>query len=246
MLCFVAYLSRLGYAASTILGYISGVKYTVKIAGFNFDDSFILAKVLKGCKKGNSSPDVRIPITIQVLKSMCSNLWAVTNNSYEAVLFRAMFSVAFFGLCRVGEIASTDGLADHTILFHNVFSMPWGYSIALLSSKNNQCGPPQYISLRPNAIVCPVVALKAYLKARPPFKGKLFIHFDGSPVSDDNFRGVLHRTLEFLGVPSHNIKSHSFRIGGATYLHSLGYSDQFVREAGRWGENSTCYKRYIR
>ncbi len=202
--------------------------------------------MLKGCKSQGSSADLRVPITIQLLQKLCNCTWAVTANKYEALLFKAMFAVAFFGLCRVSEIAITQDSPRHTVLLHNVCPTQSGFVITLLSAKNNQNGPPQYINLYPNQVVCPVLALQEYLNVRKSDSQQLFVHFGGQPVTDSNFRGVLQKCLQFLRVPSFNVKSHSFRIGGATYLHMLGYSDEVVRSAGRWGKNSTCYKKYIR
>ncbi len=246
VLLFVAYLSKLGHPSSTIYSYVSGIKYRTRLAGLQIHQSFILSKVLKGCKKDFSTTDVRIPISIDLLTQLCQCLWAVTNSQYEATMFAAMFTLAFFGLCRVGEITYTGKSADHTICSQNVFKTHAGYVLALMSSKNNQSGPPQYINLAPNSIICPVSALGSYLSIRPYIAGKLFVHSDGSMVTDSNFRGVLSKALQFLQIPCQNVKSHSFRIGGATYMYSLGFSDDQIRKAGRWSLNSVCFKCYIR
>ncbi len=246
IILFVSYLSMREYAPSTIFSYVSGVKYVTKMAGFQFHDSFVLSKILKGCKKGGSTADLRVPITIDLLEKMCDSLISVCSNTFEATLFRAMFLTAFFGLCRVSELTVTGDRCDHTVRASSVHSTQVGYVIFLLSSKNNQGGPPQAINISPHARLCPVAALRAYLSIRPDGQEKLFAHMDGSWVTDYQFRAVMQKSLKFIQVPDRNIKSHSFRIGGATYLHGLGCSDQQIRQAGRWKEGSSCFKGYIR
>ena len=44
---------------------------------------------------------------MQLLSDMISGLDKVCKNKYEAALFSAVFSVAFFGLLRVGEITTS-------------------------------------------------------------------------------------------------------------------------------------------
>jgi hypothetical protein len=47
----------------------------------------------------------RKPITFEILEKIINVLLHVCNSYYEATLFAACFSVAFFGFLRVGEFA---------------------------------------------------------------------------------------------------------------------------------------------
>jgi hypothetical protein len=44
-----------------------------------------------------------------------------------------------------------------------------------------------------------------------------------------------------LSIP---YKGHSFRIGAATHATTLGFSEPYIRQLGRW--NSNAVQRYIR
>ncbi|CAG2205563.1 unnamed protein product [Mytilus edulis] len=94
----------------TISSYISGVSYHHKIQGIQDTTKFfIIGKALEGIKRiqGGKRNDIRAPITVKLLSDMISCLDKVCKNKYEAALFSAVFSVAFFGLLRVGEITTS-------------------------------------------------------------------------------------------------------------------------------------------
>ncbi len=57
------------------------------------------------------------------------------------------------------------------------------------------------------------------------------------------FNRVLQKLLEIAGVDDH-IKSHSFRIGGATSHYANNVTDDKIKSIGRWSTN--CFQRYIR
>ncbi|CAG2189329.1 unnamed protein product [Mytilus edulis] len=99
-----------GLSGGTISSYISGVSYHHKIQGIQDTTKFfIIGKALEGIKRiqGGKRNDIRAPITVQLLSDMISCLDKVCKNKYEAALFSAVFSVAFFGLLRVGEITTS-------------------------------------------------------------------------------------------------------------------------------------------
>ena len=70
---------------------------------------FIISKALEGVKRvqGGKQPDIRSPITLDLLAQIIAVLDKVCKDKYEAILFATAFSLAFFGLLRVGEITSS-------------------------------------------------------------------------------------------------------------------------------------------
>lgn len=93
--------------------------------------------------------------------------------------------------------------------------------------------------------ICPVSLLRKYLQQRPSVSGPLLCHFNGQAVTRCQFAVVLSRTLTFLGIKEF-IRSHSFRIGAATLSSSKNICDAEIKTMGRWFEQSTAFKRYIR
>ena len=68
-----------------------------------------------------------------------------------------------------------------------------------------------------------------YLKICRPTQGPLFQFRSGSPVTHKFVSINLANILEFNGIK----KNHSFRIGGATHLANLGFSETYIRKIGR-------------
>lgn len=86
--------------------------------------------------------------------------------------------------------------------------------------------------------------MREYLQIRPRVDGPLFCHFNGEPLTRYQFSAILIKTLNLARVGGGNYKAHSFRIGAATALSMAGYSDDKVKEVGRW--KSTAFKSYVR
>ena len=78
-------------APATILSYILGVKYHLRIRFLNdFSDSFILKLVVKGIARQQCQLDVRLPITMDILVKMLHALPLVHINPHEMCMYRAV------------------------------------------------------------------------------------------------------------------------------------------------------------
>ena len=240
---YIAFLSLGGLAPSTIRGNISGVRHHLKIRLLkHFEKSFIIALTLKGVAQDNpTTPDIRLPVSINMLIRMCAALRHVLDSPYMVLLYQTMFTVAFYGLFRPGELT----LTEHAIQIENVSLQPCFAAIYLKSSKcHNQVMPPQLVRIGAQPVpVCPVFYLRTYIAVRPPVKGALFISSVGKPVTYAEFSSTLAKACKFLDLPAGQIKPHSFRIGGATHLHLQGASAEVIQKAGRW--SSACFAKYI-
>ena len=254
---FIAYLSHKGMASSSVITYISGLSHMHKFNNWiDNTQCFLISKMLLGLRKERpQNPDVRVPISLGLLKRLILSLKSVCTSLYEAHLFSAAFSLAFFALLRVSEIAvytNRDHESGHALNFENVsFKQDKGQSelhIVIRSSKTDQYAKSITLVVQEqlDIDICPVKLLRRYFSIR--FSGmngsnKLFVHFDGSPLTRFQFCSVLKKCLAFCEVPLH-VRSHSFRIGRATDLAINGVSDEQIKTYGRW--SSSSYLRYIR
>ena len=87
-------------------------------------------------------------------------------------------------------------------------------------------------------------AFDNYVRYRGKSPGYLFVWPNGDPVSHTQFASTLNLCLSFAGLSTTLYKSHSFRVGAATWAVSQGASDTQLREMGRW--SSDAFKRYVR
>ena len=250
---FVAFLSIRGLAPATIASYLSGLAFWLQVNGFpRFTDDFLVRKLLAGVRRGGKSCDGRKPILWPSLKLILGALPQVCSTSFEAVLFKSAFALAFFAFLRVGEVVcgregrhtlKTSGLRWTNL--HSSRGTSEAMLVTLDSSKSDQFGRGCSILLSKSDsfAFCPVALLEAYWRVRPPGKGCLFVHFDGRPVTRRQFSVVLARAIEFIGEKG-PVSSHSFRIGAATWAAMAGFSGEQIKVWGRW--KSSCYQRYIR
>lgn len=246
---YISYLFKSGRSYSTVSCYLAGLSYHNKMN--NFEDNtqrFIVRKMIEGIKRSRSCKDTRLPITREILNSIISILPCICSSQFECRLFKSVFSLAFHGMFRVGELTvDSKGVVDHTITVDNTSVNNGILEIYLATSKTDQFGSGTILQICPqeNKNVCPVMAFLDYMKVRPLFAGPLFCHFDGRPLSKYQFSALLKKSLAILGLAGANFKSHSFRIGMATTMAMEGMSDENIKIFGRWKSNSS-YLRYIR
>jgi hypothetical protein len=108
LLFYIAYMSHTGLSASTITTYIPGISTMHKLNGQTDNTkSFLVTKILEGSKRKNSpKADLRLPVSMNLLKRLIQSLPFVCTSVYESTMFASAFSFCFFGLLRVGEITS--------------------------------------------------------------------------------------------------------------------------------------------
>ncbi|CAC5401663.1 unnamed protein product [Mytilus coruscus] len=250
---FIAYLSYSGLTSSTINTYLSGISHKHKLLGVTDTTcTLIVSKMLEGVRrKSPKLSDIRAPVTLEILHKIIRSLPFVCSSHYESCLFASAFSLAFFTLLRIGELTadrSTD-IGAHTIFINDLslkFSnCKYELHLKICSSKADQRGISTTLVIpQREADLCPVSMLRAFLGIRYPVTDKpLYLHFNGSPLTRFQFISILKKTLYFCGVKDH-IRSHSFRIGGASHYSRMGASDSEIKKWGRWV--SDAYTSYIR
>ncbi|KFZ47618.1 hypothetical protein N321_11551, partial [Antrostomus carolinensis] len=155
------------------------------------------------------------PVTIQVLRCLLGTLESVCSSPYECVLFRAMFTVAFFGALRIEEMVTNhQNIAQPELLYLSDLQLTEGN--ANLCLHTSHMGQERYLiqlRLSREMWVCPVEALRTYVAARPQGEGPLFIHLDSMAVTKREFLTVFRRALGLAGLPPNRYGVHSFWLG---------------------------------
>ena len=100
---FISYLSLQGYAASTICANIMLLGYhsicVLRDSQMWLLKHFVVSRLLDGCRRRRSRVDTRCSIIMSLLEKLLPCLTRVCT-SYDAVLFKACFTVAFFAFLR--------------------------------------------------------------------------------------------------------------------------------------------------
>jgi hypothetical protein len=163
-----------------VKSYIAGISYYNKIHGFtDTTQSFILKKVLLGFSRSNMHHSARKPITLDILSAMIQTLPTICKSHYEASLFSTIFTTAFFGFFRMGELVQDSKLSiGHAIQTQNVAYLPHNNTVQIFlqHSKTDQQGKGVAVQLTPShKPICPVSAIRLYAQLRPNTKGSFFL-----------------------------------------------------------------------
>lgn len=209
---------------------------------------FVVNRLLEGCVRAKGhSRDARRPITKSILTEIIAALPSVCYNEFEAKVFKAIFSMAYFGLFRISELVATTLSGSSNQIKRKDVAITTNeqfMSVTLRIHKTSQHGPPITLKLpREKTHPCPVLAMLEYLSLKPAGTSA-FSHSNGLPVTRQQVTAVLNKCLTRAGHSTQNFKTHSFRIGRATDLAIRGVPETDIMKLGRW--SSQAYKKYIR
>ena len=234
---FIAFLAYNSYTTSTAKTYVSALSFSLKCKGLqDTTQHFIVKQMLKEMNKLYGTSDMRLPITVQMMKQFPTALVHVCSSRYEVVMFMSAFALAFSALLRVGEIACTSSNESEKIIQNNDinFDNDKTLSLRLRYSKTDQYWKSCVLKIDDNILPFSTYsALKAYLNIRPKFDGPLFCHLNRSVLTRTQFLSALQSSLQFLGYTTHRINTHSFRIGAATYYAMLGLNEDEIKQKGQ-------------
>ena len=246
VLLFISFLLARKYAPTTVISYVSAISYAHKMSGITDPCSvFAVQKVLAAATRIGPSVDYRLPITLNILSNLTKSVDHTTVNPYLRSLFKAMYLVSFFALMRVGEV-TTNSTGFIALYSDQIQFYPTHVVLTIRHFKHNISGQPVQLVMtkQNNPAICPVSALIDYFHLRGTQLGPLFCFPDLKPIGRYFFIKNLKSNLSFCGLNTSLYQSHSFRIGGASFFASLGFSDEQIRLLGRWKSNA--FRVYIR
>ena len=132
----------------------------------------------------------------------------------------------------------------HTLRLCDIHFSGDNLSIRLPSSKTSLAPHTLTLTARPDLPLCPVRALRAFLRARPRCGGQLFINSSGRDITTAQLTNLMKQVALLSGLRPNNISGHCLRIGGASHGALKGMSELQLAEAGRW--RSRAVRRYVR
>ena len=119
---FAAFLVQNGKQSSTVRSYMSALKAVLFNAGLEITENrCLLSAITRGCKLKNDVVKIRLPIQKGMLRIILRMLITIflrgdNNQPYLPTLYRALFSTAYYGLFRVGEVTT----GSHPIMAKDV------------------------------------------------------------------------------------------------------------------------------
>ncbi|KAJ8316583.1 hypothetical protein KUTeg_005859 [Tegillarca granosa] len=214
---------------------------------YPLQDDYQLHHELMGVKRelGTAQKPVDIitpDLLIAIRRTL--NLRSIADSSFWCACL-----VSFFGLLRPGNIVVNRIFnKDRDLRRLDAFACNWGFIIRLRWTKTIQFREKVFEVLLPriqHELLCPAKAIELMLSLTVGFDplGPLFLADVGSVLTYELFRTKLRTPLIAAGHDPSNIKGHSFRRGGATWLHKIGIPLDFIKAIGGWA--SDCVLRYI-
>ena len=264
---FVGYLVQGKKKSSTIKSYISAIRSVLKEDDEVLNENkYLLTSLTKACRYINDHVRTRLPIKKHLLNQILQTIHKIylpDSQPYLVTLYKAIFSTAYFGLFRIGELTESHHAANgsnHAVKAKDVHigTNKMKMLFVLRTSKMHwHDAKPQTIKICSNEITdiqkdkstprrssyeCPFKILQDYLKVRRKFTSnddeQFFIFRDRSPVTAMHFRGVLRRTILALGLDDSLYSSQSLRAGRACDLADFGVSLESIRDLGRWSSGA--------
>ena len=96
---FCAYLIDKGTKSSTIKSYISALKATLRDDGYKWvEDRVAFSALIRACKIKNDVIKCRFPIHKGLLEMILFEVERIVSSFYLVVLYRAMLSIAYYGM----------------------------------------------------------------------------------------------------------------------------------------------------
>ena len=257
LVLFVGYLINEKKKAATIRSYISAIKSVLKEDGFEINENkYLISSLTKACKYVNDKVRIRLPIHKSLLQIILRKIDDIFNDKgnqpYLATLYRTIISTAYYGLFRIGEVAT----GTHPVLARDVHigTNKNKMLFILRTSKTHWSDvKPQTVKVTSNDIgkgpktsdiICPFQLLREYLIVRQPFKGDyepFFVFRDRTPVPAVIACKVLKNMLKQCGFDPALYSFHSLRAGRTGDLAKLQVPLSTIRQLGRWRTN-TVYK----
>ena len=262
---YCVHLHKLGRQSGTIKSYVSAIKAKLTADNYNWNDQLILLSTFIGTSRlENDTVRTRLPIGRGLLELILNEIKMYysapkRNQPYLEILFKALFSAAYFSLLRIGELT----LSPHVLKAKDVHLATNKSQIlfVLYSSKtHSKASHPQKIRIFADQelvvqfeskfnrdLMSPFDLLNDYLRVRGGYdtdSEPFFIYRDGTPVAAVEVRKLLKRLLRKLQLNPNLYNTHSFRIGRATDLMKKGVPAERIKRFGRWKSNAV-YK-YLR
>lgn len=236
-----------GGSVSAIERKLAGLAFLFKLQGLtDFTKDFWVKQALKGYRKSHAKKDSRRPVSFSLLQVLRNKLGGVCKSGYEVILFKAVFSIAFFGAFRVGELVSPAKQVAGGLKMQDVEVKRDRVLLKLGRSKTDQAGKGVKVQLfrLPGSGICPVQVVEEFLLIRPVGEGPLFVHEDRTFLSRFQFIAVFRKCIGAAGLDSRQFASHSFRIGVATEAARCGLDEAAIKRIGRW--ESRRFQSYVR
>jgi hypothetical protein len=245
--------------ATSINGYLAGIRNLHIIKGLPEPAlrTSLVQMVLEGKKNMDAADrlrgkDSRRPVTLEIMKLLKAKIREGDAANLDKLVLWAACTLLFHGAFRGGEIFSrTAAYFDpaFTLLRRDITVVAGSdgrkvVQVRLKAPKEDKNSSAVIVDVfQTDTDMCPAKAVERWLRMSSSMAGEqpAFRFADGTPITGGKFNHLLR---QWLGNVVPGISTHSFRIGAASMMGALGFSDKDVKAIGRWG--SRAFEGYMR
>jgi hypothetical protein len=246
-------------AAASVSGYLAGIKKLHLVNGLPEPSlrTNLIKMVLEGKKNVEAACRLREgikrkPVTPDIMLLLKARVRESDLANFDKLSIWAVSSLLFHGAFRGGEILCRSVSSfdpAFTLLKKDVVIVEDRegkkvVQVRIKAPKEDKSSSAVVVDVfQTDTEICPAKAVGKWLKASRTREEEqpAFRFADGSPITGAKFNQLLKQWLE-RDVPG--ISAHSFRIGAASMMGTLGFSDKDVKAVGRWG--SRAFEGYMR
>ena len=249
LICFLEFMAR-SSGHGHLKHLLCSVRFLHLALGLDFpEDNFQLDMTMQGLKRRLARvPFQVLPITPQILRDMYSHL---DMSKIQDLALWCAFLVSFYGLLRKSNAVPVSTKYDKSkILVRRNITVDISSDMVYVYmgfSKTNQFGARDLVIPIPgnrDPAMDPVHHLHTlYTRVHVHRDAPAFSIGPNSFINYSIFTSKLKSLLTKSGYNASLYSGHSFRRGGATFLHSCGGTTLMVQACGDW--SSQCFTRYL-
>ena len=249
---------------STVSSYLSGLRQLHIMKGM--EPPMVRSGLFKFLMKGRKNMENiksrreeeggRLLMTMNMMRLLKTKIidWEVS--TMQKLLMWSVATLAFHGALRIHEILNRcesefdpdfSFLTEDLQLLEKKIDNRRVLQLRLKCPKESKKGKAVIVEVyETQGTLCPVKAFERWKARTTTEQGfPLFRDETGTPLTGRKLNSWIKETLK--GVINYDMgkfTSHSFRIGLATTMGSLGFTEDDIKEAGRW--SSKAYELYLR
>ncbi len=244
---YVVHLHNSKLRSNTIRSHLSSIAFHLQSTKRQSPtESFGISKLLASYAKSDPPPNTRHPITEDILKDIISSLKRMPYTPHDRTMLISLFTLMYHALLRICEVTHSTKNPHNLrpdqirVRTNNTSRL----SVKFETFKFSKPGVKRLDILPSTRKTCSVTAYERYTEIRFRNSKVAFCLSDGSSLSTTYVTNQLRGVLRHVGLPPQDFNNHSFRIGKATDMAKLGFTDTQICMAGRW--SSSAFKQYIK
>ena len=243
---FVTYLNNFRkLSVSSIRCYLSGIAFYTKLK-FDCDPtkSYGIKLLLRAFgKRQQTLTTIRKPIGKKLVNKLCEHVLRSNLCTYSKYAYAVMYNLMYNAALRVGELCQSGSANNHIIKYNQIiFDKQREHITIQFKSYKHSDGATPNLEIKCGRLFWRI--LRKYIALRGDRSGPFACHENNTPFTRVEFVHQLKNQLRLLNHNVDHYNTHSFRIGKATDMHTLGASNSQIEKIGRWRTNA--FKKYIR